>query len=75
MYCEREFFAKFALLIRAKVTTRRCHEWTVDYIKRLVAQCLVGEEALNIAQNHRDPPTHGILGIKSAELSPQWSMD
>jgi hypothetical protein len=44
-----------------QTTNRRCQEWTTGYVKRLVsAGYIIGEDAINIVQAQRDPPSHGI---------------
>ncbi|KAF7559328.1 hypothetical protein G7046_g4826 [Stylonectria norvegica] len=48
------------------VNTRRCQEWTMEYLTRLVEKKLIDPTALAIAQKERDPPDHGIFGIKAA---------
>ncbi|KAI9149943.1 hypothetical protein HJFPF1_09690 [Paramyrothecium foliicola] len=45
------------------VKTRRCQEWTMSFLERLVELKLIGPESLVIAQEQRDPPTHGIFGL------------
>ncbi|KAJ5474903.1 hypothetical protein N7475_004469 [Penicillium sp. IBT 31633x] len=39
---------------------KRCQEWTMEYVRYLVAKDLIGEEAIRIVESKRDPPTHGI---------------
>ncbi|KAK4084658.1 hypothetical protein Purlil1_10243 [Purpureocillium lilacinum] len=46
------------------VKTKRCQEWTMEYVMRLVDQGLIHAEAIDIVQRHRDPPTRGIVGMK-----------
>ncbi|GJN68192.1 hypothetical protein PLICBS_002235 [Purpureocillium lilacinum] len=46
------------------VKTKRCQEWTMVYVMRLVDQGLIHAEAIDIVQRHRDPPTRGIVGMK-----------
>ncbi|KAL3473550.1 hypothetical protein BJX99DRAFT_233375 [Aspergillus californicus] len=41
-------------------TNRRCQEWTMDYVRLLVAKGFIGDEAIEIVQSRRDPPGHGI---------------
>ncbi|KAJ5562879.1 hypothetical protein N7535_002675 [Penicillium sp. DV-2018c] len=41
-------------------TNRRCQEWTMEFIRYLVAQGLIAAEAIQIVQSQRDPPNHGI---------------
>ncbi|KAF3481784.1 uncharacterized protein GIQ15_04543 [Arthroderma uncinatum] len=42
------------------IVNRRCQEWTMDFIERLVSRKYIEAEALCIAQSHRDPPEHGV---------------
>ncbi|KAM3422417.1 hypothetical protein BST61_g2768 [Cercospora zeina] len=44
------------------VNTRRCQEWTMEYLQRLVAKNHIETQALAIANNERDPPNLGIFG-------------
>ncbi|UNI16350.1 hypothetical protein JDV02_002787 [Purpureocillium takamizusanense] len=46
------------------VNTKRCQEWTMEFIRRLVGQGLIQAEAVDIVQSHRDSPTRGIIGMK-----------
>ncbi|KEZ41051.1 hypothetical protein SAPIO_CDS7096 [Scedosporium apiospermum] len=41
-------------------TNRRCQEWTMEYLRRLVSQGHIEESAVTIAQGERDPPEYGI---------------
>ncbi|KAL6400319.1 hypothetical protein AUP68_16017 [Ilyonectria robusta] len=41
-------------------TNRRCQEWTMDFVRRLVELEYVPSEAVQIVQSHRDPPEFGI---------------
>ncbi|KAK6810876.1 hypothetical protein RU639_013329 [Aspergillus parasiticus] len=41
-------------------TNRRCQEWTMEYVRYLVAKGYLGGEAIEIVQSKRDHPTHGI---------------
>ncbi|KAI3299831.1 hypothetical protein DTO002I6_2058 [Penicillium roqueforti] len=47
-----------------QTTNKRCQEWTMEYVSHLVAKGLIDEEAIEIVQSKRDPPTHGI-GLRS----------
>ncbi|KAK5123974.1 hypothetical protein LTR85_002171 [Meristemomyces frigidus] len=47
------------------LSNRRCQEWTMDYLRRLVEKGYIQSEAIAIAQSERDAPTHGI-GLRSA---------
>ncbi|KAG5994854.1 hypothetical protein E4U43_003164 [Claviceps pusilla] len=47
------------------VTTKRCQEWTMEYLSRLEERGLISPGAVAIAQSHRDSPTHGIFGQKA----------
>ncbi|CAG9955540.1 unnamed protein product [Clonostachys rosea f. rosea IK726] len=44
------------------VTTRRCQEWTMEYLSHLVAKGLVHSSTLSIVQGERDAPNFGIFG-------------
>ncbi|KFA75740.1 hypothetical protein S40288_04954 [Stachybotrys chartarum IBT 40288] len=46
------------------VTTKRCQEWTMEFLYRLVEKRLIPSAAVSIAQDHRDAPTLGIFGQK-----------
>ena len=37
----------------------------MEYVRHLVAKGLIGEDAIQIVQSKRDPPTHGI-GLQAA---------
>ncbi|OJI90981.1 hypothetical protein ABZX51_004481 [Aspergillus tubingensis] len=41
-------------------TNKRCQEWTMEFVRHLVARGLLEEEAVQIVQSKRDSPTHGI---------------
>ncbi|KAF4186857.1 hypothetical protein CNMCM7927_005097 [Aspergillus lentulus] len=41
-------------------TNKRCQEWTMEYVRHLVAEGYIGPDAVEIVQSKRDPPTHGI---------------
>ncbi|KAA8649262.1 hypothetical protein EYZ11_005530 [Aspergillus tanneri] len=41
-------------------TNKRCQEWTMEYVRHLVAKGFIAPEAIEIVQSKRDPPTHGI---------------
>ncbi|KAF7195059.1 hypothetical protein HII31_03527 [Pseudocercospora fuligena] len=47
------------------IKTKRCQEWTIEYIHSLIDLNLIDKSAHNIAEAHRDPPSHGIFGFKS----------
>ncbi|KAE8329171.1 hypothetical protein BDV39DRAFT_203433 [Aspergillus sergii] len=49
-------------------TNRRCQEWTMEYVRYLVAKGYIGAEAIEIVQSKRDSPTHGI-GLR--QVAPQ----
>ncbi|KAI1362943.1 hypothetical protein F5Y08DRAFT_310726 [Xylaria arbuscula] len=44
------------------VKTRRCQEWTMEYLQRLVQKGYLEPTAVEIAQGERDPPDFGIFG-------------
>ncbi|KOS46005.1 hypothetical protein ACN38_g3078 [Penicillium nordicum] len=46
------------------ITNKRCQEWTMEYVRHLVAKGLIDEEAIEIVQSKRDSATHGI-GLRS----------
>ncbi|CAG9989234.1 unnamed protein product [Clonostachys byssicola] len=51
--------------IRAPIngaTTRRCQEWTMEYLSHLVAKGLVHPSTLSKVQEERDAPNFGIFG-------------
>ena len=39
----------------------RCQEWTMEFIRHLVAKGFIEPTAIDIAQSKRDSPTHGIV--------------
>ncbi|KAJ0415297.1 hypothetical protein BJY00DRAFT_317938 [Aspergillus carlsbadensis] len=43
-----------------ETTNRRCQEWTMDYIRHLVAKGYIDAQAIEIVQSKRDPPEFGI---------------
>ncbi|KAF2727483.1 hypothetical protein EJ04DRAFT_594905, partial [Polyplosphaeria fusca] len=51
-------------------TNRRCQEWTMDYVRRLVALSYLDEAVVAIVQSRRDPPNVGI-GLRPAAARPQ----
>ncbi|KFY32545.1 hypothetical protein V493_00096 [Pseudogymnoascus sp. VKM F-4281 (FW-2241)] len=42
-------------------TNRRCQEWTIDFVRRLVDSGVIAQTAFDIVQDKRDPPSHGIV--------------
>lgn len=54
----------FLIVDSLQTTNRRCQEWTMEYIRHLVARDLIAAEAIQIIQAKRDPPSHGI-GLRS----------
>ncbi|KAK0103141.1 hypothetical protein ONS95_014941 [Cadophora gregata] len=42
-------------------TNRRCQEWTMDFLHHLVLKGFISQEADDIVQSKRDPPSHGIV--------------
>ncbi|GIK07578.1 hypothetical protein Aspvir_003244 [Aspergillus viridinutans] len=53
-------------------TNRRCQEWTMEYVRHLVAKGYIGTQAVEIVQSKRDPPTHGI-GLRPVAACPGHS--
>ncbi|KAI1122737.1 hypothetical protein F5Y10DRAFT_270793 [Nemania abortiva] len=51
------------------VTTKRCQEWTMEYLDRLVQRGYLKPSAVEVAQNERDPPNFGIFGAGKATES------
>ncbi|KXJ96163.1 hypothetical protein Micbo1qcDRAFT_201480 [Microdochium bolleyi] len=49
------------------VKTRRCQEWTLEYLALLVKHGKISEDAVAIAQAERDPPSYGIFGMNELE--------
>lgn len=47
-----------------QVTTKRCQEWTMEYVERLKDQGLVSPGAPEGVSAERDPPTRSIFGHK-----------
>lgn len=43
-----------------QTTNKRCQEWTMEYVRHLVAKGLVDEKAIEVVQSERDSPAHGI---------------
>lgn len=54
------------IMTSLQINTKRCQEWTMEYLEHLVGKGLIGADAVGIAQSHRDPPGHGIFGHKGA---------
>ncbi|KAK2591469.1 hypothetical protein QQS21_010845 [Conoideocrella luteorostrata] len=48
------------------VATKRCQEWTMEFLSKLEEKGLISSGAVSIAQSHRDPPSLGIFGFKNA---------
>lgn len=46
------------------VNTKRCQEWTMEVLILLAQNQLIPQEAVDIAQAERDPPTKGIFGYR-----------
>lgn len=55
-------YRRYTLTI--KVTTKRCQEWTMEYLNRLASMDFISRDAVEIVQRNRDPPHHGIFGAK-----------
>lgn len=51
------------------MTTKRCQEWTTEYVQKLEEQGLVTLGAAERAHGERDSPTHGIFGYRHGENS------
>ncbi|KAF1359465.1 hypothetical protein EJ07DRAFT_166039 [Lizonia empirigonia] len=51
-------------------TNRRCQEWTMDYVRRLVTVGYIDEAAIATVQSRRDAPNVGI-GLRPAAARPQ----
>ncbi|PVI07834.1 hypothetical protein DM02DRAFT_714171 [Periconia macrospinosa] len=47
-----------------ETTNRRCQEWTMDFVQRLVSLQYLDNSAIDIVQSKRDSPTHGIMGLQ-----------
>lgn len=43
-----------------QITNRRCQEWTMDFVRKLVQSGWLPAAALDEVQRNRDPPSHGI---------------
>ncbi|SPQ24363.1 56bfb836-64eb-4335-897a-fa4bd56396b7 [Thermothielavioides terrestris] len=43
------------------VLNRRCQEWTMEYVQHLVRLGYLDSSAVQLVQDQRDPPTHGIM--------------
>ncbi|EER26441.1 hypothetical protein D8B26_003180 [Coccidioides posadasii str. Silveira] len=48
------------------VFNKRCQEWTVEYVDRLISRNIIDAGARNVVQAHRDPPDHGV-GLQSVD--------
>lgn len=48
-----------------QTTNKRCQEWTIEFVRYLVAKGLIAAEAIQIVQSKRDPPNYGI-GLQPA---------
>ncbi|KAJ6094556.1 hypothetical protein N7467_002069 [Penicillium canescens] len=42
------------------ISNKRCQEWTMEYIRQLVARGIVGKEAIDIVQSKMDLPSYKI---------------
>ncbi|KAF1847164.1 uncharacterized protein K460DRAFT_413961 [Cucurbitaria berberidis CBS 394.84] len=51
-------------------SNRRCQEWAMDYVRRLVAVGYLDEAAVAIVQSKRDAPDFGI-GLRPTATRPQ----
>ncbi|EFE43416.1 hypothetical protein TRV_01801 [Trichophyton verrucosum HKI 0517] len=47
------------------VTNKRCQEWTVEFVDKLIEKNYIHAQAREIVQAHRDPPSHGV-GLQPA---------
>ncbi|KAF2650382.1 hypothetical protein K491DRAFT_139372 [Lophiostoma macrostomum CBS 122681] len=45
-------------------TNRRCQEWTMDFLRRLVAVGYLDNSVIDTVQAQRDPPDHGIFSLQ-----------
>lgn len=43
-----------------QTTNRRCQEWTMEFVRGLVAKEYIGDDAVDIVHSKRNPSTHGI---------------
>ncbi|KAK4042334.1 hypothetical protein C8A01DRAFT_33537 [Parachaetomium inaequale] len=43
------------------VVNRRCQEWTMEYVQHLVGLGYLDSSAIQLVQDQRDPPTHGVM--------------
>ncbi|OAL69832.1 hypothetical protein A7D00_5871 [Trichophyton violaceum] len=43
-----------------EVTNKRCQEWTVEFVDKLIEKNYIDAQAREIVQAHRDPPSHGV---------------
>ncbi|ORY04130.1 hypothetical protein BCR34DRAFT_572953 [Clohesyomyces aquaticus] len=41
-------------------TNRRCQEWTIEFVRKLVEVGYLDSEAVELVQSKRDPPSFGI---------------
>ncbi|KAL5333727.1 hypothetical protein BJX70DRAFT_391966 [Aspergillus crustosus] len=57
---ERNYTPSKDIIYPFETTNRRCQEWTIDYVRALVAKGYIGEDAIETARSKRDPPGHGV---------------
>lgn len=43
-----------------QTTNRRCQEWTMEFVRGLVAKGYIGDDAVDIVHSKRNSSTHGI---------------
>lgn len=48
-------------LSHGKVLNKRCQEWTMEYVQLLVSLGYLDHGAIQLVQDQRDPPTHGVM--------------
>jgi hypothetical protein len=53
-------YALEGIYLLVQTTNRRCQEWTLDFVRRLVAVGYLDESAIEIVQSRRDAPDVGI---------------
>lgn len=57
-----------------QVNNKRCQEWTMEYVRHLVAKGIMGAGAIQIVQSKRDPPTlWNWPAARRSTLSTAWT--
>lgn len=49
------------MLTGPQVVNKRCQEWTMEYVQYLVDLGYLSSSAVQLVQDQRDSPTHGVM--------------